>query len=133
MDRVISVYKNKFIQRSASSTVFDSFRAITGIAPEDATFADLVEKYLQPGLDGVDAHLLPQRRHLLPIVYNYAVSIEVLYASMTDLLGATVADCYFRHPNNASSTSPSRRVDEAYSLTSEALREYYLECGGMPG
>ena len=41
LDRIISVYRNKFVQRVGHERLFESYAKTTGRDPNDASFADL--------------------------------------------------------------------------------------------
>ena len=52
LDRVVSCFRNKFIQRKGCRTVFRDYSQVTGANPEQATFEQFVRDYLRPCLRG---------------------------------------------------------------------------------
>ena len=50
LDRVVSCFRNKFIQRKGCRTVFRDYSQVTGANPEQATFEQFVRDYLRPCL-----------------------------------------------------------------------------------
>jgi hypothetical protein len=132
-ERIVSLYKNKFIQRSGAADILASYREITGRTPEAASFTEFVTHYLRPGFRNLDAHVLPQRRQLLPIAYTDAIPMHELHAKMTKIVGHELADAYFRQKHNATANRPrATNVDNAHEESAETLHRIYLDTGGMP-
>lgn len=103
IDRVLSVWRNKWIQDSGNADIFRSYTSLVGGGPRKATFAQFVEKYLSQPHDSLDAHVWTQSSHLMPVRYDVAVDIGDLHSTMTDLLGADIADQHFARRRNVSS------------------------------
>lgn len=103
IDRILSVWRNKWIQDSGNADIFRSYTTLVGGGPRKATFTDFVEKYLSQPHGSLDAHVWTQSSHLMPVRYDVAVDISGLHSAMTDLLGADIADAHFARRRNVSS------------------------------
>ena len=104
IDRIISLFKNKFIQQKENIDIFKNYWNVTGNDPTNATFRDFVENYLNNHMDELDPHLLPQRTHLLPIVYTDSIPILKLHEAMATILNIQTADTYFSSEMNSTIT-----------------------------
>ncbi len=109
VDRAISLFKNKFIRggyRNGHNTdILKNYRNVTGNDPAMATFRDFVEIYLRNSMDKLDPHVIPQRTHLLPIVYTDSIPLAKLHDAMTTILDAQTADTYFSRKVNANTSA----------------------------
>lgn len=130
IDRAISLFKNKFIQRSGYYDIFADYERVTGKDPSAATFREFVECYLGNGAR--DPHTLPQKAHLLPIVYTDAIPLAALHEHMAEVLNGPTAEKYFAHKDNASGSSTTYDDLEAASTPASALREILLQEGYYP-
>lgn len=103
VERIQSLFVNKFIQRNANADIFDSYRLVTGRDPEKASFSDFVNEYVSRlGDVRLDPHTWPQHWHLCPIIYNRVFLLQDLAESMTEIVGKEMADMYFRDKVNPS-------------------------------
>lgn len=102
IERVASLFRNKFIMMDRNSDIFDSYRHVTGQNPETATFNEFVTLYLCQNMKKLDPHCRPQYAHLLPIRYTNAIPMRALYPTMTQIVGQEIADSYFKEKTNSS-------------------------------
>jgi hypothetical protein len=130
--RIASLYLNKFVQRRGSDDILASYREVTGERPESASLSDFVHEYLRSDFHLLDLHVLPQRRHMWPIVYTDVVPIHRLHERMSHILGAAVADRYFRVSVNETSGAPSYHDDCAADRPAEELCRIYAADGRLP-
>lgn len=109
VERVVSVFKNKFIQQSGAKDIIKNFSKITGLDVEKCTFNDFVEEYVAKISQGIpiDAHLLPQQWHLLPIVYNRAIDLKAVREGMAEIVGDEVSKQFFSRPLNSTGQKTS--------------------------
>ena len=133
-ERAVSIYVNKFVQRSGATGMMDSYRKVTGCKPETATFDDYLHKYLSHNMKGLDPHVRPQKRHLWPIQYTDAVPITRLKATMAGIIGEDRAETYFGKATNATTSSPEIWPNgiEADRIPGEELRSTFLNAGTLP-
>ncbi|MES1936310.1 sulfotransferase [Salinisphaera hydrothermalis C27AD] len=131
IERVYSLFKNKFIQRNGHEDIFRNYYDLTRQSAEDASFTDFVTTYLAQPWQKRDPHTYAQRDHLLPISYNCVIMMEELSSSMRDLLGTTVSNQYFEKRINSSSDA---KVIEGnfHDMPADALRRIYMEEESMP-
>lgn len=130
--RAASLYKNKFVTRDGHEDIFASYAAITGRDPDTASFRDFVELYLRPDMRDLDPHVAPQAAHLKHFRYTDAIPIGDLHGRMTEILGADLADAYFKRPVNA--TRSTRTIDDPgmAELPARDLAKAFAECDEMP-
>jgi len=105
IERVVSVFRNKFVEEKGNSDIFESFQRLTGLDPYKCTFREFVNVYLQYEWRKLDPHLRPQYRHLLPVQYTDAIPLERLHEYMLCIVGEEVADRIFKNRTNASQDS----------------------------
>jgi hypothetical protein len=131
--RVSSLFVNKFVMRREHDSTFENYRSLTGADPTDASFADLVERYLRAHpWRALDLHLLPQAHHLHPIRYTDAIHIDELCREMTGILGADLGPRYFCTPVNASVGTPMDPAADAADTPARTLTEAYRREGVIP-
>ena len=133
MQRIISVYRNKFIQRRGNHDIFASYASRTGRDPELASFRDLVEDYLSHPLASLDSHVWPQAGHLEPAVYSDAILLHDLHRRMSGIIGPELADRFFLKKVNSTSSEKNVVVEQAWSLPSRDLHAFYIEMLGLVG
>ncbi|UOM36757.1 sulfotransferase family 2 domain-containing protein [Acuticoccus sp. I52.16.1] len=138
VERVISLFKNKFIIREWNSDIWESVHKSIGNNPEKLSFNDFVFSYIQ-GYAAfnkwrgkyIDPHVKPQVRHLAPIFYNTAVDLADLTEASYRLFPAEVAEKFFREKIN--STSAQEFVEDGAELMpSEILRRRWKESRSVP-
>ena len=132
INRSISLFKNKFIQRSGNDDIFRDYERVTGADPDRATFEDFVMRYLGSDTGPNDPHTRSQRSHLLPIVYTDAIPITALREHMAEVLDGPTADKYFRRKLNASENSSTYTDSSASRTPAHALHEVLLREGSFP-
>lgn len=112
-ERLISVFINKFVARSANGSIFRNYGKMTGKAPETTTFRDFVTTYCVAPFQDRDPHIYPQAMHLLPVRYNAAINMSGLHGDIRELLGQDIADRFFLHKKNSSNygTDESLHLD----------------------
>jgi hypothetical protein len=132
LERVVSLFKDKFVAQSGAADIFKNYLEVTGQAPEDATFSDFVDRYLGHNWTRLDSHVLPQRRHLAPVIYTDAIPLRKLHVGMSRVVGAEVADAYFKKPSNSTPRLILDDVKDASDLSAGYLRARFRACGAMP-
>ena len=132
VQRFMSMFRNKFIATKGATDILDNFTRLEGQPPDSASFRQVVTRYLQHDLARLDRHLQPQAIHLRRTIYTDVVAIDNLHARMTAILGAPIADRYFKRPVNRSSDISLRPVQGAADLPVSALRALYHDEGYSP-
>lgn len=127
LERVVSVFKNKFIQESGAVDITKDFLNVTGKNVEECTFYDFIFLYVSKikAEGNIDAHLLPQVWHLMPIEYNCAIPLEKVEIGMSEIIGREVAKTHFSKPVNSTSQNVSVDIEDASNLTVNELRKIY--------
>lgn len=135
LERVVSLFRNKFIAREGEIHVFRSYRDLIGKDPNDASFTEFVNNYLGSGDQPfrrirLDPHCFTQHFHLLPIAYSHAIPMKELSHQMYHVLTPATAKLYFGKRVNA---TPSIEYDEPSHLASASeLRRRFSAGEGMP-
>lgn len=132
VERIASLYKNKFIMRDGHEDLFRSYARLIGQDPDQVTFRDFVMKYLQPNFRLLDPHVLPQIRHLKRFHYSDAIPMQSLHTRMTHILGESLADRYFSTPVNATAKSQTVDLPDAADCKAGELAEQFSKDGTMP-
>lgn len=132
VDRILSVYKNKFVQRNGNIDIFESYSRATGKNPEAATFSDFIINYLTRPFSDLDVHVRSQSGNLLPVVYSDAIPLKGLHNRMIEIIGPRLADRYFLPQVNSTSDASLIELDAAYLLPASDLRRNYLEQNEFP-
>lgn len=138
VERIASLYKNKFICRNGHADLFSNIRALTGDTPESYSIADFVQRYVAVYLFSrtkklrprVDHHILGQRQCLAPIRYHAAIELGTLPKMATELFGDEIASRFFLQRTNASS-APTYS-DDVSRASSEVLRYQFVTTGELP-
>ena len=103
VERILSLYQNKFVQRSGSVGLFRSFTEVTGYDPVGVSLDDFITNYVSRlGDIPLDPHVWPQHWHLCPIVYDYVFSLTDLAEGMTQIVGPRMAADFFQQKVNTS-------------------------------
>lgn len=132
VERILSLYRNKFIAREGNSDLFSHFHLLTGMDPGRASLRSFVERYFRKRFIKLDRHVLPQRLHLQRMVYTHPTPIGALHRTMSSILGAGLADEYFRAPENATRMRRTEAVSGAADLPAEALTRRFRASGALP-
>lgn len=130
--RLVSAFRNKFVQGAGNDSLFASFRAVTGRDPETASFRNFVDHYLARPDATLDKHVRPQADHLMAVHYTDAVTLEHLHAAMLPIFGRETADRYFAVPRNSSRGSDPLEPGAAADLPAGTLHRHYAETGRLP-
>jgi Sulfotransferase family len=103
VERLKSVYANKFLQRKNCADIFASYRAVTGRAPQEASFEAFVFDYVaRLGTVGLDPHVWPQSWHLCDTLYDHVFRLEALRDGMAGIIGWRLARRFFHRKINRS-------------------------------
>ncbi|MGF1522999.1 MAG: sulfotransferase family 2 domain-containing protein [Leptolyngbyaceae cyanobacterium] len=133
IDRIISLFINKFIQQRGNTDIFNNYRAMTGSDPRAANFRDFVESYLPKDMKKLDPHVIPQFDHLLPVVYTESIPLARLHEAMAGILNEQIADTYFSQKVNATISSGQDYDDPmAAQIPAIKLRQTWLAEGTLP-
>ncbi|WCR15567.1 sulfotransferase family 2 domain-containing protein [Paracoccus seriniphilus] len=130
-ERFVSAFSNKFIQRSGNRDIFENFAKLTGKDPSTATFRDFVD-YAELPFKDIDAHVWPQKSHLLDIEYTHAINIDKLSEVMSKEFPSLSR--YFNNKVNKSmyrsdlvdakdlTDVPASEIDHYSTVSFEAMR-----------
>ena len=139
IERIFSLYKDKFILRRGNTGIFISYQKLTQNSPETASFNDFVEDYLRPFLyrrnkkNGpvIDRHALSLHDCLSPIKYDHAIEMSQLLAFSKTSFGDEIAESFFTKPINA---TKSAHIYSEYSgnITAEKLHKRYSATSELP-
>lgn len=132
LDRLVSTYRNKFVQRRGHAGIFANYARVTGEDPEEATLADVVLRQAAAPCEELDPHLSPQVDHLLPLAYTDAVTLDRLPGLMSEILGGETANRFFRAPVNATRDFAGARLAEPWRRPSRELHDLFVRTGEMP-
>jgi hypothetical protein len=130
--RVLSMFRNKFIACTGAEDIHRHYERSENRKPEDTSFRDFVQSYLHKSFKTLDRHVLPQKMHLRRAVYTDVIPMETLHAHMTGVLGADLADKYFRRPVNRTSDIPLRPLPDAAERPIKEIRQIFLDQNFMP-
>ena len=134
IERVVSIFKNKFIQQSGAQEIIKNFSNFSQYKIEDLTFNIFVNEYIKKIEEGylIDAHLLPQQWHLMPIVYNRVIPLNMIEESIGKIAGENIAKKFFSKSVNSTSYRISS-IDNFCGDTSVwELRRVFLSEGAFP-
>lgn len=109
LDRLLSLYRNKILDRIGADDILCRYRAAMGREPSD------FESFVRFAMLGVDPHCLPQTAHLRPMLYTHAIPLAGLHRAMAAIVG-TDAAAAFRQPVNSSAAHPVEVSDRALAL-----------------
>ena len=132
VERLVSVWRNKFVQRDGHDDVFASYAAVTGRDPERASFAEFLEVYMARPLPELNVHLHPQAACLAAIRYSDALPLRNLHDHMVPIIGAKPAARFFRQATNASAAPAGKAPEDARARSSEDLWRHWTQTGTMP-
>lgn len=132
VERMCSLYRNKFIQRRGAEDILQSFEGATGIQGQKASFNCFVDKYLRLILKNdpfwgakIDPHCFLQAQHLWPITYDQVVMMDDLPEASLEIFSEEVATSFFQSrvnstptmaEHNPHSNTPANRLIELYEL-----------------
>lgn len=115
IERTVSLFRNKFVDRKGGQNLARSYEALTGRNADSATLDEFVLEYvIQYDRRKLDPHLRRQSDHLVRLEY-FASPLHELNENMALLLGRKFARRYFGKPANPSRSlvqEPSAEVRE---------------------
>lgn len=136
IERIISVFNNKLIQQNGASDISRHIESnVKGLKSlEEINFDSFVEDYLVRVSEGlpVDPHLMPQKSHLLPIVYNCAIPIKFLYNDLKILFGQDIANKFFLIPHNATAGFAASSTEFTGNVPIKRLRQQFIVNRKLP-
>ena len=130
-DRLVSAFKNKFIDNRGSRKILSSFQNAMRISPEDACFNDFVEYTAHP-FASIDAHVWPQKAQLLPVSY-LTIKLGDLMKEMSKIVGSAQAEHFFKKRLNQSEQAPKPMDANAADLPVHTLRRARSQGLGVTG
>lgn len=130
VERIRSVYVNKFLQRQGSTDLLGSYHLVTGKDPDEASFEDFILDYVSKLKDvPVDPHVWPQYWHLCNVIYDRAFPLDNLYEAMLQMIGEDMAARFFQTKVNSSADVAldigkeiRARISEIYSEDFQMIR-----------
>jgi sulfotransferase famil protein len=103
VERIRSVFINKFVQRQDCDDILRSYRVVTGADPFGATFEGFVLDYVSKlGAAPLDPHVWPQHWHLCNILYDRVFLLSALQEGMSQIIGMEMAARFFARKVNPS-------------------------------
>ncbi len=133
LQRIASLYTNKFVQQKDCDDLFRRYQRDVGQDPQQASFIDFIIRYIErPYWFGLDPHVLPQFLHLAPVPYTHAIPVNALHTTMRSLLGESLADAYFQRPHNSTSQFDTYDDDTAPQQTAATLHRIFRNTGAVP-
>lgn len=131
LDRVVSVFKNKFVQQRGNPVIFNNFQQLTGRDPLNCSFEFFVKEYLLAYKSKCDTHLKPQKDHLYPVKYNACMMMEDVYDNMKKIIGDELALEFFKKRHNATKSDKKIKGDLS-SVKALHLSSIYKDSGHFP-
>ena len=126
LERIKSLFVNKFVQRDRSGDIFKNYWRVTGKDPKNAKFEEFIVDYLSRLGDApLDPHVWPQHWHLCDVIYDLAIPLRSLADGMSKALGPSIASDYFKHKVNPSASYKIEVGSEIRSLVSKIYAEDY--------
>lgn len=137
IDRLCSLFRNKFIQESGAHDIFHNLEKLSGIQRLDLTFRQFIIGYVSrflhvtsKGLPIIDPHCTLQCSHLWPIKYDCVIMLKDLTKHAPALFGEAVARKFFTARENM--TSGHLSYQPAADISAKILRRQYREDGILP-
>ncbi len=130
IERLISIYKNKFITANRPQHLTETYLSVTGKDPRKASFEDFVSRYIWRHQQHIDPECIPQHLHLHPIIYSHAIELSGLRDAMSSIFCDNLANEYFstRH----TSTNAVRYVGLYAGTPACYLRDNFFREGALP-
>lgn len=128
IERIYSLFKNKFIERSGHHDIFINIEKLLGRSADNISFQEFCFNYL-PNLFGsekLDPHVIPQHWHLLPGQYEAAIAMDRLPLAISGLLGENIAMKYFQKRVNATSNISTRYIEDVSCRPAIELHRMFL-------
>jgi len=124
IERIRSLYTNKFVQRIGNSDIFRNYFSVTGEDPRNSTFRDFVRNYVsQLGDVRLDPHVWPQSWHLCPVLYDHVIELSELFEGMSQVIGTDLAREFFCEKVNSSPETDLVTDDETYARLASIYAE----------
>ena len=134
VERVVSCYQNKFIQRQGNRTIFKDYGDVIGDGAGSATFEQFVEGYIGRCFNGKstvnkkhDRHIYTQHQQLLPVNYQRI--------ALVDQFDSVLSDVGLNHllpKSRENSTSDKEYLPGASSIPADSLHNHFLNSGKTP-
>jgi hypothetical protein len=130
VERTLSLYMNKFLDRSGNEGIFRDYRAETRQNADQATINDFVYRYLKSKKDltELNQHVWPQSAHLASVNYDATILLNDLPEAAQIIFGAEIGSKYFARKTNAS--GDRREIRSELTPESEAIvrARYATDC-----
>lgn len=110
LERLFSVFKNKFIDNINSDDIKYNFENLTCCRFERATFAHFV-KYTSENPLLLDPHVIPQKAHLWEIDYR-PIKLDNLRGVMDEIIGSKDGEQLFGYKSNSSGQNGNLTEDK---------------------
>ncbi len=114
LERVISLYKNKVLDRNNAADILNTYRDVMGEEPAD------FERFVEFVCMEKDPHCWNQRGHLMRLRYTHAIPLRHLHAAMCDIVGHQAAEPFAARAN-ATQDQPVEVSPRAMAL----IRRHY--------
>lgn len=125
LERVISVFINKFIDTGFSDIITNKVQNALGADINDVTYRKFLT-YLEADFDKVDAHLVPQKAHLFEAEY-IPLKMSELQQQMAALIGEQSSAQYFGKKRNASHSDTGATLEPSHDIQIGDLRKMRQE------
>src|SRR5690606_11001102 len=114
MERVVSLYKNKILDRDNAADLLSSYQVSMGEEPSS------FEKFVEFVCLEKDPHCWTQRSHLARLCYTHAIPLSGLHRAMCDTVGVSAAEPF------ALKTNASRHHEvEVTARAAAMIRRHY--------
>ena len=122
VERIRSLFVNKFVQRKDCADIFSSYRTVTGQDPVEASLRDFILLYVSRlGETPLDPHVWPQHWHLSSVVYDRVFPLGELHDGMAAIIGPDLAKSFFQRKVNS---SPPVEIPMAVDLVDRIVAIY---------
>lgn len=132
VERFLSMFRNKFIQRDGYEDLFGNYEQLTGQPAPEASFTDVVAKYLPQPFAKMDPHFWRQKTHLKRFRYTDALPMAEIHEGMRQIVGDELAAQYFQKPVNTSASSQDIDDTDAATASADELHKVYAANNEMP-
>ena len=132
IERMSSVFINKFVARNGNVDIFRDFESKTGTRPGATTYKKFIFDYVMRNPMELDPHVWPQHFHLRRIRYSRAIHMDQLFEEMADIIGEEKANKYFSNKVNSSTGRHNDHSADLSEKTSDQLHQSFIDCGSIP-
>ena len=128
--RAYSTFCNKVVAEAGANDFWSTVDGRIGPNARSLTTEEFFRGYFSPTAQGkVDAHLIPQSRHMWSRSYDYVIRLDELYFWATTTLGAAAAERFFLVRLNATERPGS---DPHPRITIRELQARFQMGRGIP-